>query len=42
MRWMVNILDRHMDPREKMSLNYTLHWVTQVWHNDDDVLDRTI
>lgn len=40
MRWMVNILDRNIDPREKMSLNYTLHWITQAWRND--VLDQTI
>ena len=40
MRWMVNILDRNIDPREKMSLNYTLRWITQAWRND--VRDQTI
>jgi hypothetical protein len=40
MRWMVNLLDRNIDPRKKMSLNYTLHWITQAWRNN--VLDHTI
>jgi hypothetical protein len=40
MRWMVNLLDRNIDPREKIRLNYTLHWITQAWRND--VLDQTI
>ena len=29
-RWMIAILDRGLDPREKMSIYYTLHWMTQV------------
>lgn len=33
MLWMINILDRGLDPREKMSLNYTLRWITQAWGN---------
>jgi hypothetical protein len=31
MLWMINILDRGLDPQEKMSLNYTLRWITQAW-----------
>jgi hypothetical protein len=37
---MINILDRNLDPNKKMSLNYTLRWLTQAWRND--VLDQTI
>lgn len=40
MLWMVNILDRGLDPQKKMSLNYTLHWITQAWRNK--VLNETI
>ena len=40
MLWMVNILDRNLDPQKKMSLNYTLHWITQTWCNK--VLNETI
>jgi hypothetical protein len=40
MIWMINILDQNLDPNKKMSLNYTLHWLTQAWRND--VLDQTI
>jgi hypothetical protein len=40
MIWMINILDRNLDPNKKMSLNYTLRWLTQAWRND--VLDQTI
>lgn len=32
--WMINVLDRNIDPRERMSLNYTLRWLAQVWRND--------
>ena len=39
-RWMIAILDRGLDPREKMSIYYTLHWITQVWRNQ--VSDQTI
>jgi hypothetical protein len=38
--WMINMIDRGVNPVERMSLYYTLHWITQVWRND--VLDRTI
>lgn len=31
---MINVLDRNIDPRERMSLNYTLRWLAQVWRND--------
>jgi hypothetical protein len=37
---MINILDRNLDPNKKMSLNYTLRWLTQAWRNE--VLDQTI
>lgn len=37
---MIAILDRGLDPCEKMSLGYTLHWITSVWRYD--VSDRTI
>ncbi|KAJ5102472.1 hypothetical protein N7532_003001, partial [Penicillium argentinense] len=40
MIWMINILDQNLDPKKKMSLNYTLRWLTQAWRND--VLDQTI
>jgi hypothetical protein len=40
MLWMINMLDRNIDPRERMSLNYTLRWITQAWRNN--VLDQTI
>jgi hypothetical protein len=33
------ILDRNLDPNKKMSLNYTLRWLTQAWRND--LLDQT-
>jgi hypothetical protein len=39
-RWMIAILDRGLDPCEKMSLGYTLHWITSVWRYD--VSDQTI
>jgi DDE superfamily endonuclease. len=29
--WMIGMLDRGIDPRERMSLNYTLRWLTQAW-----------
>jgi hypothetical protein len=31
MYWMISMLDRGIDPRERMSLNYTLRWLTQAW-----------
>ncbi|KAJ5976584.1 hypothetical protein N7481_010291 [Penicillium waksmanii] len=31
MYWMIGMLDRGIDPRERMSLNYTLRWLTQAW-----------
>lgn len=31
MYWMIGILDRGIDPRDRMSLNYTLRWLTQAW-----------
>ena len=31
MTWMINMIDRDIDPTERMSLYYTLHWITQVW-----------
>lgn len=31
MRWMIAILDRGLDPHERMSLNYTVNWITQAW-----------
>lgn len=34
------MIDRGVNPGERMSLYYTLHWITQVWRND--VLDQTI
>lgn len=37
---MINMLDRNIDPRERMSLNYTLRWITQAWRNN--VLDQAI
>ncbi|KAJ5976558.1 hypothetical protein N7481_010265 [Penicillium waksmanii] len=40
MYWMINILDRNLDPDKKISLNYTLRWLTQAWRNN--VLDQTI
>jgi hypothetical protein len=39
-RWMIAILDRGLDPRTKMNLNHTLHWITQAWRNQ--VSDQTI
>ena len=38
--WMINMIDRGINPGEKMSLYYTLNWITQAWRNN--VLDRTI
>jgi DDE superfamily endonuclease. len=29
MGWMIGMLDRGIDPRERMSLFYTLHWIIQ-------------
>jgi hypothetical protein len=40
MRWMINMMDRGIDPTQRMSLYYTLHWITQTWRHD--VLDETI
>jgi hypothetical protein len=31
MYWMIGMLDRGIDPRERMSLNYTVRWLTQAW-----------
>lgn len=40
MTWMINMMDRGVDPTQRMSLYYTLHWITQAWRRD--VLDETI
>lgn len=40
MTWMINMLDRDIDPTERISLYYTLHWITQVWRTS--VRDETI
>lgn len=40
MIWMINILERGLDPNKKMSLNHTLCWFIQAWRKD--VLDQTI
>jgi hypothetical protein len=40
MYWMIGMLDRGIDPRERMSLNYTLRWLTQAWRSK--VSDKTI
>lgn len=40
MTWMINMMDRGVDPTQRMSLYYTLHWITQTWRRD--VLDETI
>jgi hypothetical protein len=37
---MVNMIDRGVDPTQRMSLYYTLHWLTQAWSHN--VLDKTI
>jgi hypothetical protein len=37
---MINKFDCGINYGERMSLYYTLHWITQVWRND--VLDQTI
>jgi hypothetical protein len=33
MWWMIGMLDRGVDPRERMSLNYTLRWLSGAWRN---------
>ena len=40
MTWMINMMDRGVDPTQRMSLYYTLHWITHTWRRD--VLDETI
>ena len=40
MYWMIAILDRGLDPHEKMSLNYTLHWLVDTWRRR--ISDQTI
>jgi hypothetical protein len=40
MLWMIGMLDRNIDPRERMSLNYTIRWIAQAWRKD--VSDQTI
>lgn len=40
MTWMVNMIDRGVDPTQRMSLYYTLQWITQAWRRD--VQDETI
>jgi hypothetical protein len=40
MYWMIGMLDRGIDPRERMSLNYTLRWLTQAWRTK--VSNKTI
>lgn len=37
---MIGVLDRNIDPRERMSLNYTIRWTAQAWRKD--VSDQTI
>jgi hypothetical protein len=38
--WMVDIIDRGVDPTQRISLYYILYWITQAWRRD--VLDETI
>lgn len=40
LRWMIIILDRGINPRERMSLNYALRWLGQAWR--DKVKEETI
>lgn len=40
MLWIIGMLDRNIDPRERMSLNYTIRWIAQAWRKD--VSDQTI
>lgn len=40
MYWMIGMVDRGIDPRDRMSLNYTLRWLTQAWRTK--VISETI
>lgn len=40
MRWMIAILDRGLDPQDRMNISYTLFWLTQVWKSS--ISDQTI
>lgn len=41
MWWVIGMLDRVIDPRERMSLNYTLRWLSGAWRNKNETIQNS-